>query len=901
MREPNLNTVVLDGAAPLYPQIYQLLEGENKEDISRCMLLIPHDFLKAALEQFFLEQGSLFLPKIVTLQQVAKQLASRDDKKSKLVLNQHQCRILLTELIKNHPRLYGKGSPWGLSNNLLRLFDELSYKNIDSDDLQAVFDSLEQEGLWQNEWQYSEKEIILTLWRAWLLQMQADNWQDESNHFLQNLFDSDFSLLFATNIFYLKPAICSIGEQQWLQRLQQHCLQTKNCHLSVLEIGAVDLGATLERFDNSVKTISCHNQEQQALAIASQAKINYQRQQYTAIVCADRQLARRVQALLTRFGINIDDKSGWALSTTNVGAAVYYWLNCIDNDFYYQDFISCLNNAFIVPNFANKNEISAFFSDNFIYKQKIYYRLDAYLEQLEQQLSSNTEADSKLLQLQQLLKQFKQAAAHLKPLMNRKHGIEQFSLAFEESLSDLQAIAGFAKDDAGKLILQLIDDLKSLPQQHAPNMTWNSFKTAIHQALDGLYYRPKVAADSVSLLTLEQCSWVDAKALIIGAANDGKLPPAQKSLPFFSPNLRNRLKLEDKASFEKRHLLIFKRLLATLTTTQQQVLISWQTKQQQASLNPSKWLLMYQLVAGNSFYADADFNRQIFAQTAAIIAQPKYAPPCGKGAHKLYQGIISVGAHQRLIDSPYEFYVQDLLKLRQLDATSNSLTASDYGSLVHKILNVFFIDAQQEQFRKKDLLEQAAKKLVAVSKQAFQTDLARRFDSKLWFEKWLKIIPQYLIWESKRQLNWQVLELEYKVSKEFKSANSSSLQLWGRVDRIDKNCNTQQLSIIDYKTGYSPKLADILNGEDVQISSYALLLDKVAQVMYLPLQQPEYIKSNKHLADEDLAALSQQLLARLLTLNAAILDAHQLPTWRSAALKNCEFCLHPRISREDFC
>jgi ATP-dependent helicase/nuclease subunit B len=161
---------------------------------------------------------------------------------------------------------------------------------------------------------------------------------------------------------------------------------------------------------------------------------------------------------------------------------------------------------------------------------------------------------------------------------------------------------------------------------------------------------------------------------------------------------------------------------------------------------------------------------------------------------------IPVSALSRYQICSYRFYLEYVLKISDSELELRELTNRTYGTLAHKILYLLI----QEELKGRDIYE--------------ENYLNTFFSEFLKSYYPLKILPTvnlqlyYLKERLKSFLNvnyqlrregWQTLHQELEISNMFK-VGSSKLNLFGRIDRVDYQPNTNSVLIIDYKTSDTP-------------------------------------------------------------------------------------------------
>ena len=123
-------------------------------------------------------------------------------------------------------------------------------------------------------------------------------------------------------------------------------------------------------------------------------------------------------------------------------------------------------------------------------------------------------------------------------------------------------------------------------------------------------------------------------------------------------------------------------------------------------------------------------------------------------------------------------------------------------------------------------------------------------------QRWLVTIPEYVDWQIRQQQKASIYQLEQRKSQLL----APGLEIYGRLDRIDKD-DTGYI-LFDYKTGITPSQKDIEQGEDVQLLSYATLMEQVGKISYLSLDKGE-VKEKAQLEADRLRGRELLLHTRL--------------------------------------
>ncbi len=176
-----------------------------------------------------------------------------------------------------------------------------------------------------------------------------------------------------------------------------------------------------------------------------------------------------------------------------------------------------------------------------------------------------------------------------------------------------------------------------------------------------------------------------------------------------------------------------------------------------------------------------------------------------------------------------------------------------------------------------------AAKLDALADAVFAADLAARPLARVWRQDFTALRP-FLV-ERLIAAGDGGIEVESD-----RRTTVAGWELYGRLDRLQRKASAT--TVVDYKTGAVPKLADVAAGESVQLPHYALEAGEVTRVEYWDLKAQKTVA----LDGEALAELSEGISARLRTMQKQLLAAQPLPAQGDErSCSRCEFagvCRH---------
>jgi ATP-dependent helicase/nuclease subunit B len=842
--------------------------------------------------------------------------------------------LMLVEAIRQHPGVFGSHDPWQLAASLITLFDELTLQHIH---IPAELDAFTAE--LQTAYGIKDKlpeplgmeaRIVHSLWQAWHIQLQEEGLLDPGMAMLQCLarhqaMDTERQFWFVG--FDDMNALELDWVQQTLQSGNGHCILPRPLPLPeafpppstapLLALAtpaaapAQPLGTCLDAAFTStpaplaerarqlsrqqphsplvsvLRSFAASSAEQEARAIDLQVRRwLIDGHQPIGIVTEDRRLGRRVRALLERAGITLQDPGGWALSTTSAAAALERWLQTVEEDFAHEPLLDVLKSVFIFPDEDREqlaNTVYRFETDIIQHEniarglQRYRHQISTRLEHLKTRWSAATAE-----RLRELLNVLDQAADPLRDCLDGEHTPVELLTHLRTSLQRLGIWQSFEGDPAGQRILHEWRLLRDAAQHSDVGMNWSEFRRWLGSALERHDFKPSAGHSPVLLLNLQQARLGRFAGLIIGACDSKYLPVTTASSPFFNDPVRGELGLPVWSQRYRTQLDRFRNLLESAP----RVLLTWHREDKGEIRRESPWLALietFQQLAWQTTLHD-DQLEQLLEQPGTrvagnhplalpgVAAAPRPTLPAARLPAQL-----SVSAHTTLIDCPYRFFAASGLKLKAREEVRRELEKAEYGTLVHRSLEIFHQGGKgyPAPFSGKisaDNQAAAIAQLEAVSRQVFGKELEDNFENRAWLRRWLVLVPLYIEWQGGHQADWTFADGECSGELEL----LPGVTLKGRLDRMDSGPRGEL--ILDYKTGRFPKQDAIDSGEAVQLPSYALLAQRMpARVEYVQLDGK--VCSGSALEGEALTELTQAVHARLVTLLEQLATGAELPAW----------------------
>lgn len=954
-----MNLLIPFGQDPLAVAAEQILDTyrDSLPDLSACQVLLADSQCAPRLREQLLRRAytrgyeALLGPSIDTLDSWLTRFSTGPGR----VLARAAQELVLAEALRDAQPVYVDTDPWLLADQLLDLFEELTTHLVEIPVSLGAFENTLRRCYGASEPSPSlqrEAWVLHTLWHAWRRQLRAERSSDGAEARLQRL-NLSLTQTPTTQLWLLGFERFNPAEMRWLQSLRQQgrvnllfhgaARYTGNHpdaplrHLreqlglddlapaeqtapppldrflrALFDPSELDLKQRASRFaaqvDDPLKdrlsTLCAEDPEQEARAISLQVKRwLLEDRQPIAVITADRRLARRVRALLETSAIVLDDPGGWALSTTSAAATLERWLECVEEDFACAPMLDVLKSAFLGfdereahLSLVRRLEQDVIRHENIARSLPRYrYHLDLRSERLPE-WSEDTRR-----RLHALINRLDHAAAPLVALLTGRHSAGAYLEALWQSVAELDLTQSFAIDAAGHQVLDLLQQLEQAARTSSAELDWEGFRHWLGRNLERATFTLPLSGSPVRLLTLEQSRLQHFGAVIVAACSREHLPGGPPGLTFFNQRVRAQLGLPTWPEAHGRSLHHFCRVLQSAG----RVLLTRHRYDDGEPVPPSPWLELLEAFHANAYggsLLDQDLWR-LLRHPQAQTASPDSAAvpgaqtrPAPRAEPRLLPKRWSAYTHQRIVDCPYRFFAADVLGLKPREEIREALSKSDYGALIHRVLQAFHSDVPRLPGPWTERISetnrgQALALLHTISDAVFAPALRDNFQARGWLQQWLDCLSPYLDWLIARQSDWRLEAVE--VSAECNI--TPHLRLRGRIDRIDRQADV--VAVVDYKTGQVPARQALVTGEAVQLPSYALLVDdEVAQLEYLQLGNAG-VKAGAAIEGEPLRHLLTEVETRLRLLDDALRARAALPAWGDD--KVCGYCEFRGLCRRD--
>jgi ATP-dependent helicase/nuclease subunit B len=865
--------------------------------------------LRAALAHAAAVQGAhaLMLPRITTLRAWAGEI---DIGAAKVVADTERVLEVFSALKKQH--WFSAGETLALSHELVRLANELTDQLVTlPDTIAAHMRTLTRAyGIAKQNAHFSfEAQLTYDVWRT-LAEANAQSMDAATRYGLQL---AKLAAAPAGPLYVIGEAETTRREAAFFEAYAKCATVTqfvvatgenanaRERFVAAAFVGAPGMAAALPIEADAVapSDLQCYAardvEDEAGTALATIKTWLLAGKRDIAVVALDRLAARRLRALAERDQILMADEIGWPMSTTLSATAVMRWLEAKRDGFYHQTLIDLLKSPFMFADLGDawgtaRVKQAVLTIEHAIRRAGVVAGLlrvrEAVLRTTSQDDESMGDAIALLDRLIEAERAFTTAPKPAAAWMS----------ALQSSLVTLGLQTGLARDAAGHGLLDLLCEAAQDVINSRVNLSMSEWTDWLRTRMEEARFRDVAIESPVVITSLEATRHRRFDAVLLLGAAAGNLPGKPANIGLFNQVVRRTLGLPTEANRAER---ISEDLLGLIARSDA-CWISWQGKNQREPALPAPWISALSLAAkraGGSLLASSSVplpETPLSTGSFGTIA----ANPAPVLAFQQVPRKISASGYQQLINCPYQFFAQSVLKLRETDDVTEEMEKRDFGELVHAVLNRFH---QKNPLISIMPIAEARAALIEETADVFAAAIEQSFVAHAWRLQWESAIDSYLAWQTERELSgwrWQAGELAGGFDLPLE--NGETLRIEGRIDRLD--LNDEHTGVIDYKARDASALAKKLKspGEDVQLAVYAALAEAkhperaVTEAAYLAIKRHE-VKAVQYPEPQ---TAGDDNVARLSTMFEALYAGAPLPAQGVEAV--CAYCAARGLCRKDY-
>lgn len=556
---------------------------------------------------------------------------------------------------------------------------------------------------------------------------------------------------------------------------------------------------------DGMECVACDSQEHEAAVIALRLRAALEEEGKTAmLVTPDRALARRVSGMMTHYGVRIDDSSGLALRELPAMVFLRLTLDCVAADGAPVALLSLLRHPLCAV-----GRDAAEVRRGSRQLERVLLRgirpaggmsglLDYALEHPD--LAASGKA---------LLADVTVALMPLGKVLRHGRGKQYpFDSLLRLHLDSAAALAGEAlwAGHAGGKVHTAVAEI----MEHAPalgEIDPASYGGVLDNLLGSAMYQPPYGGHPrLKIMSPQEARMQWADTVILGGLNEGGWPASPAADPWMNNMMRQTIGLppQEISLGQAAHDV-------ALLCCAPEVLLTRSLKQGGAPGIPSRWWLRLRTVVGGERMETS--GRQWHAWGKALFSAPLSAPLLPPSVNPPLQARpteLWVTQVKYLMQDPYRFYAAHILDLKPLKPLDAPLAASDFGEVVHSMLERF------AQLFPDRLPDDARARLEEIGSAALVKHFHHPQAEAFWLPRLRRIASWMAARESERRAQGVI-----RVSAEQEAERSLEVAgclytVKARIDRMEYYADGGR-RVVDYKTGEPPSQKSTLRGVECQL------------------------------------------------------------------------------------
>jgi ATP-dependent helicase/nuclease subunit B len=575
-----------------------------------------------------------------------------------------------------------------------------------------------------------------------------------------------------------------------------------------------------------VSLIEAADEREEALALAIALREVLETSGATAaLVTPDRDLARRVGAELTRFGIGIDDSAGEPLNASAAGSLALRTLDAaISNEG--SDLVALLGHPMTRLGLTREDvlERAPLFEIGVLRQERpvstfptrdaaiAAYRKDAqgpFAHPAQKALDS-----ANWVKIADLLDRLEAALAPLKTIAGIQD-LQTWIGAHRAALATIANADGLRGDDA----TALEDLFNELIHAQVSELRFDAQSYGIFLAQvmgERVLRRARRTHPRLKIFGLLEARLMPADVILLGGLDETVWPPQAQSDAFLNRPMRQALGLTppERRIGQTAHDFV-------MAMGHKHVILSRAKKRDGTPMLESRFVQRLAALAGGPFETCRTRGTYYLDLARALDRPQTEVPPIKRPVPKppldLRPRRLSVTRIETLRRDPYAIYAEFCLKLRELPQPAEIGDRRNIGNLLHSTLENF-----GRLYAIGALPEDAATIFSEILDAKFKDE---RDDPDFAAFAWPRLQAAarfYLDFESRRRPKLTKIDVENKSTIDIALADGTSFTLSATADRIEHHSDGS-VSLIDYKTGTPPSVSEVRVGFAPQLTLEAAM------------------------------------------------------------------------------
>lgn len=554
-----------------------------------------------------------------------------------------------------------------------------------------------------------------------------------------------------------------------------------------------------------------------------------------ALITPNRELARRVAAVLRRFHVEIDDSAGTPLSRTSGGVFLQLVVDMVAAQAAPIQLLAMLKHPFALLGLPVGEA------------HKLARRLERYtlrgvrMTNALSGIAKDIVSNDKIKQKEALLLFVERIAKIVAPLEGIFTANDaplavllKTHVAVAEALStDEAGDCRLWQGEDGEALLAFVHEIAASSERLGNKETGGalparSYPAVLGTMLKGRAWRPKFGTHPrLHILSPMESRLQRFDRVVLAGLNEGSWPSDVGQDPWLSRPMRRDFRLpqpEERIGLSAHDFYVL--------ASAGEVFVTRAEKEGGAASVPSRWLLRLEAVLGAQGGAAAkkawtqqgrDWMAWAATLDAAETVEPQ-AEPQPKPPLEARPRSLSVTRVERLLQNPYGLYASHILNLHKLDPIDKEPGNAEFGNFVHAALEAYMHQP-----------ERSVEALLGCGRNVLDPLMSRPAVAALWWPRFVHIAEWVIKADAEYPHAIDRTEMEQEISMQWE-APGGRFTLKSRVDRVD-DLSIGKTRLIDYKTGEPFKLkSDLERGLVCQL----LLGGAIAMDNGKPLEDLQY-------------------------------------------------------------
>ena len=287
-----------------------------------------------------------------------------------------------------------------------------------------------------------------------------------------------------------------------------------------------------------------------------------------------------------------------------------------------------------------------------------------------------------------------------------------------------------------------------------------------------------------------ELAWEDAPHLLVSGVNEGVLPESTFGDRFLPEGLRKQLGLRSNEERFSRDAWLLELLLSIRGKQGRVDFFLGRQRCNGDPLKPSRLLFRCD---------DTELPERVnhlFSPLAPLKQAPAWSVPW-----KLSCAVegplenLSVTSMADYLSCPYRFFLKHVMRMQTLNTDQRELDPRGFGNLIHDVLDAYGAEKKMTQVEESELIQQYFSKTLKVQlrhKFGDQMSLPLIVQSEIALKR-LSVVARIQADQIKE--GWVIIGTEEPFD-----LSVNGIVIRGRIDRIEKNKNTGEVRVLDYKT-----------------------------------------------------------------------------------------------------